>query len=98
MRAKFVVMSSVIRGTVFCAASKAREVSRGRFCLPMPKSRPSFAPVFKTGTPDNGIPDAQWQRWMVRFLACVVVTYLAWLAVVEMLRLPFPWDLFVWPE
>jgi len=64
----------------------------------MPKSRPSFAPVFKTGTPDNGIPDAQWQRWMVRFLACVVVTYLVWLAVVEALRLPFPWDLFVWPE
>jgi hypothetical protein len=50
------------------------------------------------GTPDNSIRDAQWQRWLVRFLACVVVTYLAWLAVVEMLRLPFPWDLFVWPE
>jgi hypothetical protein len=35
---------------------------------------------------------------LVRFLGCVVVTYLVWLAVVEALRLPFPWDLFVWPE
>ena len=64
----------------------------------MRKSRPSLAPVVETGTPDNDIASASWQRWLVCFLGCVVVTWLAWLAVVEVLRLQFPWDLFVWPE
>jgi hypothetical protein len=64
----------------------------------MTKSRPSFAPVSETGKPDLNIPGAPWQRWLVRFLGCVVVVYLVWLGVVEALRLPFPWDLFVWPE
>ncbi len=39
-----------------------------------------------------------WTRWLVRFLSVLVVAYLAWLAVVIVLRAQFPWDLFVWPE
>ena len=61
-------------------------------------SCPSLAPVSRTGTPENSIPCAPWQRCLVRVLACVVGAYLVWLAIVEALRLQFPWDLFVWPE
>src|SRR6266496_4094293 len=64
----------------------------------MRNSCPSFATVSRTGNPDHNLPCAFWQQWLVRFLAGVVATYLVWLAVVEVLRLQFPWDLFVWPE
>src|ERR1043166_8416411 len=64
----------------------------------MRKSRPSFAPVSRTGNPEHNIPGGLWQQWLVRFLAGVVATWRVWLAVVEVLRLQFPWDLFVWAE
>src|SRR5437867_3230136 len=38
----------------------------------MRKSAPSFAPVFKTGTPDNDIPGAPWPWWLVCFLGRAV--------------------------
>jgi len=40
----------------------------------------------------------RWPQWLMRFLGCVVITYLLWLAVVVGLRLQFPWDLYIWPE
>jgi hypothetical protein len=64
----------------------------------MRKSPPSFARVFGEFSSDNPARPAWWTWWLVRLLGCVVLVYLAWLGVMTVLRVQFPWDLYMWPE
>jgi len=74
-----------------------RDGSVREFCLPMRKSHPSLARVTAETRSFSTPQNPGWQRWLVRFLGCVVIVYLAWLGVVEVLRVQFPWDLYVSP-
>lgn len=64
----------------------------------MRNSPPSFAGVFTDSSAGGVVPASGWARWLVRFLVCVVGGYLVWLGVVEVGRVQFPWDLYMWPE